>query len=375
MAEPIWALGLMSGTSLDGVDAALIRTDGTGVAAFGPALTLAYGSGLRERLRAVLGRDRPSAATAEVEREVTDHHATAVERLISENNISPSSIGIIGFHGHTVLHRPEAGRTWQIGDGLRLARRCGIPVVCDFRSADVAAGGQGAPLAPLYHMALARTLPRPLAVLNIGGVANVTWIGDRVSEDGDGAVIAFDTGPGNALLDDWVRRHTGEAMDRGGALAARGRVDETALARLLDDPYFRRSPPKSLDRNDFSLGPVEKLSATDGAATLTALTVAAVVRAEPHFPAPVVRWLVCGGGRRNPVMMAELRDALEAVVEPVEGVGWRGDYLEAEAFAFLAVRSLRRLPLSLPGTTGVAQPTTGGVLHRPDGVPVRSGGW
>lgn len=357
------AIGLMSGTSLDGVDAALVVTDGEGVARLGPALTLPYDEALRARLRALLGKADPNAqAVAAAERELTQAHAAAVRALLAEAGRRPGDIGVIGFHGQTLLHRPECRRTWQMGDGAWLARDTGIPVVNEFRAADVAAGGQGAPLVPLYHAALARDLPRPLAVLNLGGVGNVTWIGE-----GD-ALLAFDTGPGNALIDDWARRHTGQAMDRDGALARAGRVDEAAVAAFRAHDWFRRPPPKSLDRDDFqdfAAGLVAGKSPADGAATLTALTTAAVAEAPRHFPAPPRQWLVTGGGRRNAFLMERLAEDLAASVRPVEAVGWDGDALEAQAFAFLAVRSRRGLPLTLPGTTGVAAPTRGGRLWLP----------
>jgi len=349
------ALGLMSGTSLDGIDAALIETDGDRVAAFGPVLTVPYDDGLRERLRGILGG---VGAVAEVERALTEAHAAVVRRLLDGHGVSRGAVAVIGFHGHTILHRPREGRTWQIGDGALLARLAGIDVVCDFRANDVAAGGEGAPFAPLYHAALARDLERPVAVLNLGGVGNLTWIAS------DAPPIAFDTGPGNALIDDWVRRHTGKQFDAGGALGRTGRVNAEALARLLANPYFDRPPPKSLDRLDFDLTAVEGLSPADGAATLAAFTCQAVACGLAHLPAAPLHWLVTGGGRHNATLMDGLRRALGVPVEPVEAAGWDGDALEAQAFAFLAVRSLRGLPLSLPTTTGVPRPTTGGRLFR-----------
>ena len=348
------ALGLMSGTSLDGIDVAWLRTDGMAEIEPGPWATYPYAKNLREGLRGVLGGVGDVAA---VERALTIAHAEAVERFLAEHQLAAAAIDLIGFHGHTILHRPKDGRTWQIGDGARLARETGISVVNDFRSADVAEGGEGAPLVPLFHAALARALGRPLAVLNLGGVANVTWIG------ADGAVIAFDTGPGNAPIDDWARRHTGQAMDEGGRLAGGGRVATDMLASVLAHPFFERPPPKSLDRDEFGWRLVEALGAADGAATLTAFTAAAVARGAQHFPAPVKRWLVAGGGRHNPALMAALAEALGMAPEPVEAVGWQGDALEAQAFAYLAVRSRRGLPLSLPSTTGVRLPLPGGRYH------------
>ncbi len=351
----MYALGLMSGTSMDGIDAALLRTDGEAIEALGPSLTVPYDEGLRARLRRLLvgvGEVGP------VERLITEAHAEVVTTLLEKNSLIASDIDVIGFHGHTILHRPRDGRTRQIGDGELLARRTQIDVVDDFRSADVAAGGEGAPLAPLFHAALAGALERPLAVLNLGGVANLTWIGAA------DALLAFDTGPGNALIDDWMRLKAGRAMDSDGALASTGQVDETVLRVLLDHPYFKRRPPKSLDRGDFSVRPAAALGAADGAATLTVFTARAVAAAREHLPAAPGRWLVGGGGRHNRALMKALEAALEVPVAAVETVGWRGDALEAQAFAFLAARSLRGLPLSLPSTTGVREPFSGGVLHR-----------
>lgn len=353
------AIGLMSGTSMDGIDVALLETDGERVQAFGPRTTLPYAPGLRAALGDLVGdAHRAEQDPADdLVAALTDAHADAVRDLLAAAGVAAADVDVIGFHGHTVLHRPERRLTRQIGDGARLAAATAIDVVCDLRGADVAAGGQGAPLAPLFHRALAADLDRPLAVLNLGGVGNVTWL------DGE-RVVAFDTGPGNALIDDWVRRHTGEACDRDGRHAAAGTAQAGPLQRLLDHDYFGRPAPKSLDRNDFSSDAVFGLSLEHGAATLTAFTVASVARALRHLPAPPTRWLVTGGGRHNPVLMRLLADEFAVPVDPVEAVGWDGDAIEAQAFAFLAVRSLRGLPLSLPSTTGVPAPTTGGVLHR-----------
>jgi anhydro-N-acetylmuramic acid kinase len=352
-------IGLMSGTSLDGVDAAVIETDGVRIGGFGPSLTLPYEPALRERLRTLLDRAAGLAAdSAEVfavSEAVTRRHAEAVAAL-------DAPAEVIGFHGQTILHQPEQGRTWQIGDAALLSRLTGRRVAYDFRSADVAAGGQGAPLAPVFHAALAAGLETPLAVLNIGGVANVTWL----HED---ELLAFDTGPGNGPLDDWARQH-GLDCDRDGQISALGVADETVLARLLADPYFARPAPKSLDRLAFGARLADSglaaLSAEDGAATLAAFTVETVARAA--FPQAPRRWLVCGGGRHNPTLMAGLRARLGVPVEPVEAVGWDGDALEAQCFGFLAARVVAGLPLSFPGTTGVKQPTLGGVLTSGQGL-------
>jgi anhydro-N-acetylmuramic acid kinase len=351
------ALGLMSGTSLDGIDVALIETNGRRHVVSGPALTVAYPAEFRQRLRSVLGGIGP---VAEVEEELTRLHAAAVEQFLHRH--PGARVDVVGFHGHTILHRPAERRTWQIGDGALLARRLGVEVVADFRSADVAAGGEGAPLAPLFHAALAAPLPKPLAVLNIGGVANVTWIGEGE------AMLAFDTGPGNALIDDWVGRHTGAKADIEGALARAGQPSATHLARFLENPFFDQPPPKSLDRDDFREFIPEGLSLEDGAATLTEMTAAAVEAGSRHFPAPARRWLVTGGGRHNPALMDALGRHLGVPVRPVEAVGWDGDALEAQAFAYLAVRSIEGLPLSLPSTTGVPEATRGGRLFPKPGA-------
>ena len=359
MDDAITAIGLMSGTSLDGIDAAILHTDGLDYAEPGPFISQPYQPDLREALRGILGAAAPREAVARVEAEQTRAHAAVINQLLEDNGVTDRNIDVIGFHGHTVDHRPAEGCTRQIGDGALLAELTRRPVVNDFRSADVAAGGEGAPFAPLYHAALAGPLNEPIAILNIGGVANVTWLGK--SSPGDApAIVAFDTGPGNAMLDDWARQQTGQPMDEGGRLAAAGQIDEPTLRRYLQAPYFVRRPPKTLDRNDFSLEPVSTLASEDGAATLTAFTAAAVAEARRHFPEKPARWLITGGGRRNETLMAALRNRLAAPVVAVEEVGWRGDALEAEAFAYLAVRSLKGLPLSLPSTTGCREPTLGG---------------
>jgi anhydro-N-acetylmuramic acid kinase len=352
----------MSGTSLDGIDAALLITDGERVFEHGPAATFAYPQEFRQRLRALLGRE-PDPSWRPVIEELTDRHAEAVAKLLAKAGLRASAIDLVGFHGQTIYHWPERRRTLQIGDGERLAAATGITVVDDFRSADVAVGGQGAPLVPLYHAALAGPLQRPVAVLNIGGVANLTWIGPVEMEPN---LLAFDTGPGNALIDDWMSAKTGSAFDEAGRLAACGRADDERIRTWLRHDFFRRLPPKSLDRDDFrhALDAIEGMSAADGAATLAAFTGRAVASALQLLPAPPVRWIVSGGGRYNPVLLETIHAGVGAPVDAVEAVGWRGDFLEAEAFAYLAVRSLRGLPLTLPTTTGAPRPLTGGRLHR-----------
>ncbi len=358
-----WAVGLMSGTSLDGVDAALIHSDGRRVAAFGPAHTRPYPPDVRDAVRAILGERGGEDAIAAVERTLTDIHAEAVEELLAAAGLTAAEVAAVGFHGQTINHRPQDRHTRQIGDGGRLAARLGCPVVYDFRTADVRAGGQGAPLVPVYHQALCagHDASGVTAVLNIGGVANVTVLADGA------APLAFDTGPGNALLDDWALRHTGVAVDRDGALARQGQVDATALTRLMEHPYFSRRPPKSLDRDDFAALArcVDGLSAVDGAATLAAFTVEACAQARVWMPEAPTRWLVCGGGRHNPALMAALRQRLAVPVDPVEVLGWDGDALEAQAFAFLALRHLDGLAQTFPETTGCPAPMGGGRLAMP----------
>jgi anhydro-N-acetylmuramic acid kinase len=395
MSEILKVIGLMSGTSLDGVDAALVETDGEDIVIPGPSLTIPYNKETRALLRTALDTARHVAEGApvpqsirEAERELTVAHADAVKALLAKAGLAASDVALVGFHGQTILHRPVQRWTWQIGDGVLLARLAGIDVVHDFRSADVKAGGQGAPLVPLYHAALVRQPPLPslapgpatasppsgrfapqgetarksnltppLVVVNIGGVANVTYI------SGD-SVLAFDTGPGNAPIDDWMQRHSGRPVDEDGAFAATGKVNDAALESMLANAFFDRLPPKSLDRMDFGMAAVESLSPEDGAATLTAFTAASIAKARDHFPDTPAIWIICGGGRHNKTLMSMLKARTNAPVIAAEEAGWNGDALEAEAFAYLAMRSKKGLPLSLPTTTGVKAPMTGGRFHR-----------
>jgi anhydro-N-acetylmuramic acid kinase len=399
MSEISKVIGLMSGTSLDGVDAALLETDGADIAIPGPALTIPYSKETRALLRVALddalavakGAPVPHAIR-EAERHLTEAHAEAVKALLAKAGLAADQVALIGFHGQTILHRPAQHWTWQIGDGALLARLTGIDVVNDFRSADVKAGGQGAPLVPLYHAALARKGLKHLrsaspfgakhleggdagpecqhvdgsgasegrgglAIVNIGGVSNVTYI------SGD-TLLAFDTGPGNAPIDDWMHRHSGRPVDEDGAFAATGKVNDAALDEMLDNAFFDRAPPKSLDRMDFGMEAVKNLSPADGAATLTAFTAASIARAREHFPEPAATWVVTGGGRHNKTLMAMLKARVNAPVIAAEEAGWNGDAMEAEAFAYLALRAKKGLPLSLPTTTGVKQPMMGGKYHR-----------
>lgn len=359
------AIGLMSGTSLDGIDAALVETDGEAsvrpIAFRGEAYSDAARAELAAATALALTFDRPRASPAIVAAgDLIDRcHAMAVHKLLREAGVEAASVDVIGYHGQTIAHRPDRRWTWQIGDGAVLAGATGIPVVSDFRSADVAAGGQGAPLIPIYHAALVGGLDLPVAVLNLGGVANITYVG------ADGTLIAFDTGPANGLIDAWVEAENGARYDANGALAAQGRVDEAVLAAMLDHPYFDEAPPKSLDRNDFTVQPARGLSAADGAATLTDFTAASIAAAFEHLPGEPRRLIVAGGGRHNPTMLAMIAERTGLVPEPSDALGWNGDAMEAEGFAYMAVRTLRGLPISFPGTTGVPAPMPGGVLSRP----------
>jgi len=352
--DAIWAIGLMSGTSMDGIDAAMIRTDGTRVLEFGPCLSESYESAFRQNFSQYLGQ---KSAPDEVVREFTQRNIKAIEHLITQSGMDRADIGVIGFHGQTLFHDPDNRLTVQVGDGQLIADTVGINVVSDFRSNDVMSGGEGAPFAPAYHQALAHDLEGPIVVLNLGGVGNVTYL------DGD-EILAFDTGPASAMIDDWVRRHADLEFDRDGVLARSGNIQGDIVGKWMVHPYFDRKPPKSLDRDAFDPSLVAGLSLEDGAATLTAFTIQSLTRAQDHMPKAPMRWLVTGGGRHNGYMLECLATAAGCPVEPVEAVGWRGDELEAEAFAFLAVRSIKGMPLSYPGTTGVSKPLTGGRLNK-----------
>jgi anhydro-N-acetylmuramic acid kinase len=366
MSKTLRALGLMSGTSLDGIDVSLVETDGESSVWRGPSQTFAYSEEQRQLLRLameearlVTQRDDRHGILGEAEVALTHWHAEAVRGFAKREALDLGSLDILGFHGQTVIHRPERRLTVQLGDGKALARELKVRVAYDMRAADVAAGGQGAPLVPVYHRALSQTLPyRPLAFVNIGGVANITWIGRN------GDLVAFDTGPGNALIDDWMKRKAGTACDEGGRHALAGRIDEGIVAQFLGHGYFEERGPKSLDRNTFAGISLDGLSVEDGAATLTAVTVRAIAMARANVPEEPQAWIICGGGRRNAAIMAGLEGLLPGVMD-AETCGFNGDSMEAEAWAYLAVRSLRGLALSYTGTTGVPQPTTGGVIAGP----------
>ncbi len=353
------AIGAISGTSMDGIDIALVETDGREAVRTGPGRTMDYPADLRADLQRLLAD--PSVAErdplADLDARVTAAFTQAIAGFMAAEGLDRARVDVIGLHGQTVYHRPERRFTRQLGRGADMAKALGIPVVDAFRQADVKAGGHGAPFAPLYHAALAARLPRPLMVLNLGGVGNVTYLGRD-------EVIAFDTGPASALIDDLVLRRFGQPYDEGGRIAASGAVDQAALAELMANPFFDAPPPKSLDRQDFHARAaiVSKLPDRDAVATLAAFTIESVAAALRHVPEPAARWLVTGGGRRNAAFMAGLARRLGAPVEPVEAEGWDGDLIEAQCFGYLAVRSTLGLPLSLPTTTGVPAPMTGGVL-------------
>ncbi|MCG6856993.1 MAG: anhydro-N-acetylmuramic acid kinase [Salaquimonas sp.] len=377
---PVVAIGLMSGTSMDGIDVALLRTDGEDKVERGPAGAFDYDPAFRKRLAAALEtaktiteRDQRPDDLAELERELTLRHVMAVREFIDRNGLHPADIDVIGFHGQTVLHRPEQCLTVQLGDGGLLARETGIATVHDLRANDMAHGGQGAPLVPVYHRALSANLPAdlrklPVAFVNIGGIANITWVGN------DGSLVAFDTGPGNALIDQWVTAHAGIPYDPQGTVAAEGAVLMPLAQRYLADDFFSRNAPKSLDRNDFLPPEPEEVSLEDGARTLAYVTAASIWKAAEHVPQAPNAWVICGGGRRNQIIMQDLvglarenarQGGQPAQVILAEEAGFDGDAMEAEAWAYLAVRSLRELEITWPSTTGCREAVTGGQLALP----------
>ncbi|MGB8277674.1 MAG: anhydro-N-acetylmuramic acid kinase [Methylovirgula sp.] len=363
------AIGLMSGTSMDGVDIAVIETDGEARVMPGATRSFFYAPEDRALLQQAVAAattltDRLArpGVLAEAEAMVTERHVAAVEAFLAAEGLARSSIDVVGFHGQTVLHRPGEGLTVQIGDGAALAPALRLPLVHDFRAADVAAGGQGAPLVPIYHkaLALAAGLTEPVVVLNVGGVANLTFLA------GDNDPLAFDTGPGNALIDDLMFRRQGVPMDEGGFAASQGRIDFAALVDLLAHPYFDRAPPKSLDRNEFSAARVEAVRLEDAAATLTAFTAQSIVNGLTHLPQVPKLAILCGGGAHNLALRWELMQRLPCGLVLADTLGWSADAMEAQAFAYLAVRRLKNLPITFPTTTGVKEPLQGGCLATPE---------
>lgn len=354
------AIGLMSGTSLDGVDIALIETDGKAHVKRIASQTSHYTNAEREMIRAVFGRKKPDHEVLLAEKMVTDKHIFVLRNFMNVHHLE-GTLDVIGFHGQTIFHDPSEGFTWQIGDGAAMAKAVGVDVVCDFRSADMKAGGQGAPLLPLYHQSYAEKLPKPVAIVNIGGVSNITWL------SGD-SILAFDCGPGNALIDDFVKARTGQLFDRDGALARKGLIHQDIVANWMKNPYFNAKPPKSLDRDAWDIAALEYLSDEDGAATLTEFTAKSIAAGLKHCARKPKNFYITGGGRMNKFLMERLTEVLGAQVDKIEEIGANGDALEAEGFAWFAVRSVLGLPLTMPETTGVPSPTTGGVLHK---APVR----
>ncbi len=357
------ALGLMSGTSLDGIDAALLQTDGERIRAFGQTHFVPFDETLREVIRQAAAvapqmadREARPPVVAHAEAAITRAHIDAAMELIDRAGLRPDEIDVIGLHGVTLWHAPQRGLTIQIGDGQMLADATGIDTVYDFRKADMAAGGEGAPLVPVYHRALAAyfTLPRPVAFLNIGGVANLSWMGA-----GD-ELLAFDTGPGNGLIDDWIRTHSNATMDIDGAIALRGQVIEPALKAFMAHPYFSRKAPKSLDRHDFSVADLKDASLADGAATLSAFTAAAVAVALNQMPQRATRLVVCGGGAHNAAIMKALRQKTGIEVCTAAAIGADSDFIEAQAFAYLAVRHRENLASTFAATTGASAPVIAG---------------
>ncbi|RKE84969.1 1,6-anhydro-N-acetylmuramate kinase [Rhizobium sp. AG855] len=372
MARMKTAIGLMSGTSMDGIDVALVRTDGEAIVERGPFLSVPYEPAFRERLKQALDdakairerRERPGDLSR-MERDLTLRHAEAVRLFLKHAGLSASDIDLIGFHGQTVLHRPDEGLTVQIGDGALLAKETGIPVVYDMRANDMIHGGQGAPLVPVYHQALAHQISGdqwPVCFVNIGGISNLTFLGR------DGTITGFDSGPGNTLIDQWVEAHAGIPYDDGGRIASEGQVIAALANRYLENPFFSAKTRRSLDRNDFRPPEADEAELSDGARTLAYVSAAAILKSAAHLPAQPKTYVICGGGRLNRTIMADLaRLAGEqgADVLSAEATGFDGDAMEAEAWAYLAVRSVHGLPLTFPGTTGVTLPVSGGVLARP----------
>ncbi len=352
-------IGLMSGTSMDGIDVSVVDTDGRHFFKSVSDLTIPYSDEFRVSLRKILGGSGPIQIVSD---DLTFQHAEAVKEILNRNKLSVYDVDIIGFHGHTILHKPEKEITWQIGDGKKLAKLTSINVVADFRSDDVAKGGEGAPLTPLFHTLIAPQ-ERPLCVLNLGGVSNITWVGRSADVDSDNLfenLLAFDSGPGNALINDWVETHYKQPFDYDGAIASEGAINKDIVKELMKNDYFDRLPPKSLDRQQFNVSILKQLSPADGAATLSAFTAQSIKRAVSFLPEPPKLWVVVGGGRHNHFLMSLISDYLDSPVIKSEVIGLNGDYIESQAFAYLAVRSLKRLPISGPSTTGVSTPLTGG---------------
>ena len=363
------AIGLMSGTSMDGIDLALIRTDGRNFVETGAWASVTYTPAQRAILRQAVDeavelndRNARHGILAAAEAMVTASYAQIVSEFLAAGRITASDIDVVGFHGQTVLHRPDLQLTVQLGDGAALAQMLKIPVVYDMRAADIAAGGQGAPLVPVFHQALAKAakLDGPVAIVNLGGVGNITYV------DGEEDPIAFDTGPGNALIDDEMRLRFGEDYDEDGRIGGQGQVNQSALNILMAHPYFKASLPKSLDRNAFSRESVVTLANEEAIATLTAFTAEALRAAQRLLPKPPKLWVIAGGGALNPTLMTMISNRLAAKVIVADDLGWSAQLMEAQAWAYLAVRSVMGSALTFPTTTGVQRPLTGGVISFPE---------
>jgi anhydro-N-acetylmuramic acid kinase len=345
----------MSGTSADGADVALIATDGENAIEFFGGLTLPYERELRARLLEASQHDVPLTELARVERDITLHHADAVAQYVKMMPQESEGVDLIGFHGHTVRHITSELICWQIGNPWLLAERTGMRVVSDFRRHDIAVGGQGAPLVAMFHRALFTHEPRPTVILNLGGVANITWLGQNEE------VVAGDTGPGCGLIDEWIEEMAGLSHDKDGEIAKRGRVDQSIVEAALATPFFSKPLPRSADRFDFDHVDVSGLSVEDGAATLCAVTVQAIVRAVRTMPGqPEVLW-VTGGGVHNPVIMRMLSENFPRV-RNVREMNLNPDTLEAECFAWLAMRHTKGFPLTIPETTGCSRAVCGGTI-------------
>lgn len=361
--RPLTALGLMSGTSMDGVDAALVVTDGIDVFKFGKYLNRPYDLEMRNDLKSITGKNaqQDEQKVAEIEQKLTMFHVNVVQEIMELSGLSASDIDIIGFHGQTIYHSAEEHICTQIGNGDLLAKETGIDVINRFRNTDIANGGNGAPIMPSFYQSLARDVEKPFGIINIGGISTITWLGEN------GELVAYDAGPGNALIDDWVMKKHGMNMDFEGNLAAVGTPDEKIIAAILRRPWFQKAPPKTADRNQFSkrfMENLDGLNVYDGAATLTCFTAVSIAEACKFLPRQPKRWVVCGGGAHNPTMMRFLKQRLESPVISSSELGWNGDYIEAQGLGYLAARSLFNLPISFPTTTGVEQPICGGMLHK-----------
>ncbi|MCQ2914008.1 MAG: anhydro-N-acetylmuramic acid kinase [Alphaproteobacteria bacterium] len=360
--KPLTAIGLMSGSSLDGVDAALIVSDGIDIFKMGKVINRPYDIELRKDLRKAMSEyaKDPDTDFSELERRLTLFNAEVADELLDISDLYSEDVDLVGFHGQTIFHNASTNKCITLGDGDLLAHEIQIPVINRFRNSDMANGGQGAPIMPSFYDALTHKLPKPLVILNIGGISTVTWIGDF------GQLVAFDAGPGNALIDDWVSKKAGSNMDFDGKMASVGTADEKIINAMMRRPYFKQNPPKTLDRNEFLTRIMENLESTslnDGCATLTAWTAECIKVAEQFYPEMPKQYIVCGGGAHNPTMMRMIRQKLSAPVVDASNFGWNGDFLEAQGIAFLSVRSLYGLPYSFPTTTGVEMPMSGGLHH------------